>query len=111
MHGAGIIGEEEAAGGGEVDEFAERGLAGKIAGLDVKTAEGGGWDFIRVHFKIWPGQGNLIETTFRQQIVSAMKVLSPNYADWQVPVTYRAMTAAKNLKPRMESSSGEPPGT
>ena len=77
----------------------------------VKTAEGGGWDFIRVHFKIWPGQGNLIETTFRQQIVSAMKVLSPNYADWQVPVTYRAMTAAKNLKPRMESSSGEPPGT
>jgi small conductance mechanosensitive channel len=71
----------------------------------VKTAEGGGWDFVRVHFKIWPGQGNLIETTFRQQIVSAMKALSPNYADWQVPVTYRAMTAAKSLKPGMESSS------
>jgi small conductance mechanosensitive channel len=77
----------------------------------VKTAEGGGWDFVRVHFKIWPGQGNLIETTFRQQIVSAMKALSPNYADWQVPVTYRAMTAAKSLKPGMESSSSEQPGT
>jgi moderate conductance mechanosensitive channel len=63
----------------------------------VETAPGGGWDFVRVHFKIWPGQGNLIETTFRQQIVSAMKSFSPDYADWQVPVTYRAMTAAKKL--------------
>jgi hypothetical protein len=32
----------------------------------------------------------LIETTFRQQTVGAMKALDPNYADWQVPVTYRA---------------------
>ena len=61
----------------------------------VETAQGGGWDFVRVHFKIWPGQGNLIETTFRQQIISAMKTFSPNYADWQVPVTYRAMTSVK----------------
>jgi small conductance mechanosensitive channel len=40
---------------------------------EVETAAGGGWEFIRVRFKIWPGQGTLIETTFRQQIVSAMK--------------------------------------
>ena len=61
----------------------------------VETAGGGGWDFVRVHFKIWPGQGGLIETTFRQQMVSAMKTFSPDYADWQVAVTYRALTAAK----------------
>jgi hypothetical protein len=61
----------------------------------METASGGGWDFVRVHFKIWPGQGNLIETTFRQQIISAMRDFSPNYADWQVPVTYRAITAGK----------------
>ena len=63
----------------------------------VETAEGGGWNFVRVHFKIWPGQGSLIETTFRQQMVSAMKAFAANYADWQVPVTYRAMTASKKL--------------
>jgi moderate conductance mechanosensitive channel len=62
---------------------------------DVETAEGGGWSFLRVHFKIWPGQGGLIETTFRQQMVSAMKTFRPEYADWQVAVTYRAMTAPK----------------
>ena len=71
----------------------------------LETAAGGGWEFVRVHFKIWPGQGNLIETTFRQQIVSTMKTFSPNYADWQVPVTYRAMTAAKDLKSVLASNS------
>ena len=58
----------------------------------------GGWNFIRVRFKIWPGQGNLIETTFRQQIVSAMKTFHANYADWQVPVTYRAASTPKSVK-------------
>ncbi len=76
----------------------------------VETAAGGGWSFLRVHFKIWPGQGSLIETTFRQQIINAMKTFSPNYAEWQVTVTYRAIMAAKNVKPHWESSSGEPPG-
>ena len=51
----------------------------------------GGWSFQRVQFKIWPGQNGLIESTFRSQIVGALKSLDPNYADWQVVVTYRAM--------------------
>jgi moderate conductance mechanosensitive channel len=57
----------------------------------VQTALGAQWNFVRVHFLIWPGQGSLIETTFRQQIIMAMKVFQPSYADWQVPVTYRAL--------------------
>jgi len=76
----------------------------------VETSPGGGWEFVRVHFKIWPGQGNLIETTFRQQIINTMKTFNPNYADWQVPVTYRAMTAVKNVKPKLESASNMSPG-
>ena len=64
----------------------------------VETAPGGHWTFLRVYFKIWPGQGGLIENTFRQQIISAMRTICPTYADWQVPVTYRAVTAAKHAK-------------
>ncbi len=63
----------------------------------VETAPGGGWQFVRVHFKIWPGQGALIETTFRQQMVSAMKAFQPDYADWQVPVTYRSATTSRKV--------------
>jgi moderate conductance mechanosensitive channel len=76
----------------------------------VETAPGGGWDFVRVHFIIWPGQGNLIETTFRQQIINAMKTFNPDYAEWQVTVTYRAMTTHKTAKPPLESTPGKPPG-
>jgi small-conductance mechanosensitive channel len=53
----------------------------------------GGWNYLRVKFQIWPGQNSLIETTFRQQMVAAMKACDPSYADWQVVVTYRAMTS------------------
>jgi len=63
----------------------------------VEKAQGEGWSYSRVHFKIWPGQGNLIETTFRQQVVRAMKSFDPNYAEWRVPVTYRSNTDVKKL--------------
>jgi len=56
----------------------------------VETAQGGPWRFVRVHFRLWPGQWGLIEVTFRQEVVKAMRALDPGYADWQVPVTYRA---------------------
>ncbi|HEY2081765.1 MAG TPA: mechanosensitive ion channel family protein [Verrucomicrobiae bacterium] len=55
-------------------------------------------EFVRVTFKIWPGQGSLIETTFRQRVVEALKQIDPNYADWMVVTTYRALdTSATNI--------------
>ena len=61
----------------------------------VDPPSGAAGCYFRVHFKIWPGQGSLIETTFRQRAVSGMKAFDPNYADWQVPVTYRAISTFK----------------
>jgi small conductance mechanosensitive channel len=60
----------------------------------VVSTQPGGWKFLRVQFTIWPSQGTLIETTFRQQIIFAMKIFDPNYADWMVTVTYRTISAA-----------------
>jgi len=65
----------------------------------VERPPDAGWEFIRVHFTVWPGQGDLIETTFRQQMVDAMKPFNAVYADWQVPVTYRAMNVTKPIIP------------
>ncbi len=64
---------------------------------EVEPVTHGGWSFYRVHFKIWPGQGGLIENAFRQQVTRAMKTLDPTYADWQVAVTYRATTVRKQV--------------
>jgi len=52
----------------------------------------GDWNYVRVQFHIWPGQNSLIDLHFRQQMVAAMKACDPGYGDWQVVVTYRAMT-------------------
>jgi moderate conductance mechanosensitive channel len=71
---------------------------------EVEKARGGGWSFFRVHFKILPGQGGLIEKTFRLRVVSAMKAFDPNYAEWQVPVTYRALTVEEKPIPAWPSA-------
>jgi small conductance mechanosensitive channel len=68
----------------------------EVSAIDLSQV--GGWSFLRVQFKIWPGQGPLIETTFRQQVVSAMKAFDPVYADWMVPVTYRAAVGSQGEK-------------
>jgi moderate conductance mechanosensitive channel len=61
----------------------------------VETTQPSGWNYLRVQFKIWPGQGSLVETTFRQQITYAMKAFDPNYADWMVTITYRAIGTSR----------------
>lgn len=58
---------------------------------DIQPVKPDEREFLRVQFEIWPGQGPLIETTFRQRVIDALKFIDPNYADWMVVVTYRAV--------------------
>jgi hypothetical protein len=89
-------------------EFGEI-ILGEPAIVDVNVSALNAWNFVRVHFKIWPGQGNLIETTFRLQVVKAMKVLDADYTESQVPVIYRASTTPRPVFPRRESRPDGPP--
>lgn len=52
-------------------------------------AEGAGWRFLRLRFRVWPGQGALVENIFRQRVLAAMRELDPEYPEWMVSVTYR----------------------
>ncbi len=54
----------------------------------------GNWKYLRIQFKIWPGQNSIIETTFASQMVAAMQAFDSNYANWQIVVTYRTMESA-----------------
>ena len=58
--------------------------------MGVQTAEPGGWRFLRIKFRLWPGQGALIETSFKERSLATMKQLDPTYESWMVTVTYRA---------------------
>lgn len=48
------------------------------------------YKYFRVKFRIWPGQGAVIENFVKQNMIQALKQLDPTYADWMVVVYYRA---------------------
>lgn len=58
--------------------------------VGVQDVQEGGWRFVRLKLRIWPGQQALIETAFRQRVVAWMKTRDESYADWMVTVTLRA---------------------
>ncbi|HUG40630.1 MAG TPA: mechanosensitive ion channel domain-containing protein [Longimicrobiales bacterium] len=55
-----------------------------------REAEPAGWRYIRLRFRLWPGQQALVEPGFRQRVVAYMRTLDEGYADWMVTVTLRA---------------------
>jgi moderate conductance mechanosensitive channel len=57
--------------------------------LGVRETEPGGWRFVRLKLRIWPGQQPLVETVFRQRVIAYMRTLDEKYADWMAPVSYR----------------------
>jgi small-conductance mechanosensitive channel len=57
--------------------------------FDVKEAKPGNWKYLRIKFRIWPGQISLIETTFKQRILSSLKKLYADYTEWMITITYR----------------------
>lgn len=82
---------------GDVEHLA-RGLHAQHAAIVLAEPElsgveengPGGWRYLRVKFRLWPGQGALIEGVFGQRVLAALRRRSPDYADWMLVVTYRA---------------------
>lgn len=60
----------------------------------------GGWRFVRVKFRLWPGQNAFIETVFRQRCLARLRELDPDYADWMLTVSFRTMSTGVDLAPR-----------
>jgi small conductance mechanosensitive channel len=56
--------------------------------VEGKMRTSSGKIFLRIKFRIWPGRGNALETTVKQEIVQSLKELDPAYADWMVSVNY-----------------------
>jgi moderate conductance mechanosensitive channel len=49
----------------------------------------GDWRFIRVKFRLWPGQGAFVESAFRQRVLAALRRIDGDYADWMITISYR----------------------
>lgn len=55
----------------------------------IKEIKEGNWRYLLIKFRIWPGQGGLVETPFKQRVVLLMKQFSKEYTDWMISVTYK----------------------
>lgn len=62
-------------------------LPPNVVGRETTQA---GYAYLRVKFRIWPGQGLVIETSVKESVVAALRLLDPAYAAWMVSVHYRA---------------------
>ena len=45
-------------------------------------------DYKRIIFRIWPGRGAPIESTFKQELIQELKTVDPGYADWMISINY-----------------------
>lgn len=59
--------------------------------MGVRLAESGAWRYVRIKFKLWPGQGAIVENTYRQRMLSLLRSNFAEYSDWMITVTYRAV--------------------
>ena len=55
----------------------------------IKDVEYGQWRYLRIKFKLWPGQINIIEETFKERVVQLLKKSDADYASWMITVTYK----------------------
>ncbi len=55
----------------------------------VREAKPADWSYLRMKFRLWPGQEPLIQETFKQRVIMALKELDANFAAWMVDITFR----------------------
>ncbi len=63
----------------------------------------GGTSYLRIKFRIWPGQGAVLENAVKAALTQSLRQIDEAYADWMVTVHYRAEPrdpSAKKLLPR-----------
>ena len=55
----------------------------------IKDVKGGLWRYLRIKFKLWPGQIKIIEETFKERVVQVLKNSYADYAAWMITVNYK----------------------
>jgi len=55
----------------------------------IREVKDGPWRYLRIKFKLWPGQIKIIEETFKERVVQMLKNSDADYAPWMITVTYK----------------------
>ena len=52
----------------------------------VEAVTDGPWRYLRIKFKLWPGQINIIEVTFKERVAQVLKKSHADYDAWMITV-------------------------
>ena len=55
----------------------------------IKEVKTGQWRYVRIKFKLWPGQIKIIEETFKERVIELLRKSHPAYASWMITVSYK----------------------
>jgi len=68
--------------------------------MEGRTRTSTGREFIRIKFRIWPGRGGPIESTFKQELLRIIQKIEPSYSDWMISVAYEVEKSTTMPKAR-----------
>ena len=70
------------------------GIHRRPPGTEGRFSTPSGKSYLRYKFRIWPGRGGPIETTFKQELLGALRRIDPEYADWMIAISYEVEQVA-----------------
>ncbi len=55
-------------------------------------------EFLKIKFRIWPGQGATLENNFRRELIESLKTIDPNFSDWMIVLNYEVEKKKTSLR-------------
>ena len=69
--------------------------------VEGRFATEAGYHFVRTRFRLWPGQGALLEGAVKPAAAALLREFDPQVADWMVSVHYRAESPGADAARRL----------
>jgi small conductance mechanosensitive channel len=57
-----------------------------------------GKEYLRVKFRIWPGQDGPLQAGFKREVVESLKSIDPSYSDWMVVLAFEVEKKSVSLQ-------------
>jgi len=69
------------------------GIHRRPPGVEGRFTAPSGKKYLRYKFRIWPGRGGPIETSFKQELLAALQRIETDYPEWKIAVSYETEEA------------------
>lgn len=69
--------------------------------IEGRVATTSGDSYLRIKYRIWPGQGAILEGPVAGAVMQTMKQLEPGYERWMVSVHYRSESPGQDPRKRL----------